>query len=244
MTRALQAELIKLRTTRTFFALTASAVGLSLLIVVLFASLGEDFDREDVRSMFTADTTGLFILLLGAIGMAGEFRHRTIAATVLSVPRRLVLMLAKIAAYAAAGALLSLLVNIAIMSVGTLILSSRDEMTLPFGDLMDVLWRNLLIAAFFGPLGVCIGTLIRNPAGAIVAILAVVTIIDGTLAGLAFDVWRWGPFGGAPAAISGLEPDGTDGELLDPGLGVLVEAAWLAAFAGAALAFMRGRDLV
>jgi ABC-2 type transport system permease protein len=244
VTRALNAELIKLRTTRTFFALTASAVGLSLLIVVLFASLGEDFDREDVRSMFTADTTGLFILLLGAIGMAGEFRHRTIAATVLSVPRRLVLMLAKIAAYAAAGALLSLLVNVAIMSVGTLILSSRDEVTLPFGDLMDVLWRNLVIAAFFGPLGVCIGTLIRNPAGAIVAILAVVTIVDGTLAGLAFDVWRWGPFGGAPAAIADIEPDGTDGDLIAPGLGLLVEAGWLAVFAGAALAFMRGRDLV
>jgi ABC-2 type transport system permease protein len=244
VTRALNAELIKLRTTRTFFALTASAVGLSLLIVVLFASLGEDFDREDVRSMFTADTTGLFILLLGAIGMAGEFRHRTIAATVLSVPRRLVLMLSKIAAYAAAGALLSLLVNIAIMSVGTLILSSRDEVTLPFGDLMDVLWRNLVIAAFFGPLGVCIGTLIRNPAGAIVAILAVVTIVDGTLAGLAFDVWRWGPFGGAPAAIADIEPDGAEGELIAPGLGLLVEAGWLALFAGAALAFMRGRDLV
>jgi ABC-2 type transport system permease protein len=244
VTRALNAELIKLRTTRTFFALTASAVGLSLLIVVLVASLGEDFDQEDVRSLFTADTTGLFILLLGAIGMAGEFRHRTIAATVLSVPRRLTLMLAKIAAYAAAGALLSLLVNVAIMAVGTLILSSRDEVTLPFGDLMDVLWRNLVIAAFFGPLGVCIGTLIRNPAGAIVAILAVVTIVDGTLAGLAFDVWRWGPFGGAPAAIAGIEPDGTDGELIAPGLGLLVEAGWLALFAGAALAFMRGRDLV
>jgi ABC-2 type transport system permease protein len=244
VSRALRAELLKLSTTRTFLALTASAVGLSLLIVVLVASLGDDFTQEDVRSLFTADTTGLFILLLGAIGMAGEFRHRTIASTVLSVPRRLVLMLAKIGAYAAAGVLLSLLVNVAIMSIGSLILSSRGEETLPFADLLDVLWRNLVVAAFFGPLGVCVGALIRNPAGAIVALLAVVTIVDGTLAGLAFDVWRWGPFGGAPAAITAVEPDGADGDLLAAGVGVLVEIAWLTGFAAAALAFINKRDLV
>ena len=81
MTRALEAEFLKLRTTRTFFALTASAVGLSVLIVVLFASLGSNLTGDDVHGLFTADFTGLFILLLGAIGMSGEFRHRTIAST-------------------------------------------------------------------------------------------------------------------------------------------------------------------
>ncbi len=132
-----------------------------------------DLDAERrARRCSPRDFTGLFILLLGAIGMAGELRHRTIASTVLSAPRRLVLMAAKLAAYAAAGVLLSLLVNLAIMPVGALILSARDEVTLSFGDLLDILWRNLVVAAFFGPLGVCVGTLIRNQAGVIVALLA------------------------------------------------------------------------
>ena len=39
MSRALQAELIKLRTTRTFVALVGAALALSLLVVTLIASL-------------------------------------------------------------------------------------------------------------------------------------------------------------------------------------------------------------
>jgi len=245
MTRALQAELLKLRTTRTFFALTASAVALSVLIVVLFASLATGLTRDDVHGLFTADFTALFILLLGAIGMSGEFRHRTIASTVLTTPRRLTLMLAKIAAYAGAGVLLSLLVNIAILPVGTLILSARGEETLPTADLVDILWRNLVVAAFFGPLGVCVGTLIRNQAGAIVALLAWLFVVESALGGVAFDVWKWGPFGGASAAITGIGPDGVpDPDLLPTGVGVLLEVGWVALFAGAALAYIRQRDLV
>jgi ABC-2 type transport system permease protein len=245
VTLALKAELIKLRTTRTFFALTATAAGLSVLVVTLFSAIGSDFTEQDIRALFTADFTGLFILLLGAIGMAGEFRHRTIASTVLSTPRRLVLVLSKLAAYAAAGVLLSLLVNLAIIPVGALILSARDEVTLSFGDHLDILWRNLVVAAFFGPLGVCVGTLIRNQAGAIVAILAYLFVIDTALSAVAFEVWRWGPLAGAPASITGIGPDGEpDPDLFEPWVGVLLELGWLAVFAGAALAWLRGRDLL
>jgi len=245
LTRALNAELIKLRTTRTFFALTVTAAGLSVLVVALFASLATDLTGNDVRALFTADFTGPFILLLGAIGMSGEFRHRTIASTALSTPQRLVLMLSKLAAYAAAGVLLSLLVNLAIIPVGALILSARDEVTLSFGDHLDILWRNLVVAAFFGPLGVCVGTLIRNQVGAIVALLAYLLVVDSALSGLAFDVWRWGPFGGLPAAITGVGPDGEpDPDLLSTGAGIVLELGWLALFAVAALAWLRRRDLV
>jgi hypothetical protein len=155
-----------------------------------------------------------------------------------------VLMLSKLGAYAAAGVLLSLLVNLAIIPVGALILSARDEVTLSFGDHLDILWRNLVIAAFFGPLGVCVGTLIRNQAGAIVALLAYLFVVDTALSALAFDVWRWGPFAGLPAAITGIGPDGEpDPDLLSTGAAIVLELGWLALFAAAAVAFMRKRDL-
>ena len=48
-----------------------------------------------MRELFTADFTGLFILLLGVMGMAGEWRHRTITSTVLAAPDRLHLLAAK-----------------------------------------------------------------------------------------------------------------------------------------------------
>ena len=240
MTRALQAELLKLRTTRTFFAFVVSAVGLSLLIVILFTALA-DFDQEDTRSAFTADFASLFITLLGAIGMAGEWRHRTIANTVLSIPRRLRLLGAKLIAYAIGGALLSLFVNIAIMIAGTLILSSRGIDTLSFGDLLDVLWRNLAVAAFLGPIGVCVGTLIRNPAVAIVVILAWGFVLENTLSAVATDVEKFLPTQGAPAGVQqvdiGFEP-------LSTGVALLVMAGWVAVLGAAAIATFTRRDLV
>ena len=242
MTRALRSELIKLSTTRTFIAFVASAVGLSLLIVVLIALLSDNPTEHDVQLMFTSDFSSLFIALLGVIGMAGEWRHRTIAGTVLAIPHRLRLLAAKMISYAIAGALLSLAVNVSIMAVGTLILSLRDVTTLPFSDLIDLLWRNLTVAAFLGAIGVGIGGLIRNPAVAIVGVLAWGFVVENILIGLVPSVGRFGFTSGAPAGITQVPPDGFD--LLPTGVALLVMAGWVALFfIPAALTFTK-RDLV
>ena len=91
--------------------------------------------------------------------MTGEWRHRTITGTVLAAPDRLRLLAAKAISYAVAGVVLSLLVTVATMLVGTLILAGRGEATLGAGGLADVLWRNLAVAALLGPLGVAFGAL-------------------------------------------------------------------------------------
>ena len=242
MTRALNAELIKLRTTRTFLAFVAAASGLSLLIVSLFASLGEfGPGGDEVRDVFTGDFTSLFITLLGAIGMAGEWRHRTIANTVLSIPDRVRLLGAKLIAYAVGGAVLSLAVNVVIMAVGTAILASRGIDLLSFGDLLDVLWRNLAIAAFLGPIGVCVGTLIRNPAVAIVVILAWGFVLENTLAAVAPKVEKFMPTQGAP---SGIQQVDFGFDVLPTGIAMLVMAGWVALFFVAALVTFTKRDLV
>ena len=82
MNALLRAELLKLRTTRTFVALAGSALVLSLIVAVLTAALAKHMDKSDVRDMFYGDFTGLFIVLLGVMGMAGEWRHRTITSGV------------------------------------------------------------------------------------------------------------------------------------------------------------------
>ena len=246
MSPLLQAELLKLRTTRTFFALVGAALALSLLVVVLVSVLGDDFTKKDVRDLFTADFTGLFIILLGVIGMAGEWRHRTITSTVLAAPDRLRLLTAKMLSYAAAGVVLSLIVTLTIMVVGSAILSARDEETAAVSDLLDVLWRNLLVAGLLGALGVGIGAVIRNQIVAIVGVLFVSFVLEPTLIGLAEDYGRFGPTAGAPGGI--IEASGFDGEntdyLLSPGVAVLVMLGWIGAFYAAAAARLRGGDLV
>lgn len=246
MSPLLQAELLKLRTTRTFFALVGAALALSLLVVVLVSILGDDFTKKDVRDLFTADFTGMFIILLGVIGMAGEWRHRTITSTILAAPDRLRLLTAKMLSYAAAGVVLSLIVTLTIMVVGTVILSARGEETAAVSDLLDVLWRNLLVAGLLGALGVGIGAVIRNQIVAIVGVLFVSFVLEPTLIGLAEDYGRFGPTTGAPGGI--IEASGFDGEntdyLLSPGVAVVVMLGWIGAFYAAAAARLRGGDLV
>ena len=246
MTALLRAEMLKLRTTRTFVALVGAALALSLLVVVLTSLLSNDLQPRDVRSLFTADFTGLFIMLLGVIGMAGEWRHRTITSTFLAAPDRLRLLAAKTLSYAVAGAVLSLIVTLTIMLVGTVILSSRDIATPPLADLADVLWRNLLVAALVGALGVGVGALVRNQVAAIVGVLFVGFALEPALLGLAPDVGRFAPTQGAPAGIIDVNPFGDPDSdiLLEPGVAVLVMLGWIALFFAAAGARLRGSDLV
>jgi ABC-2 type transport system permease protein len=238
----LEAELLKLRTTRTFAVLVACAVGLSMLLVVLVTTLDDGFTEDDIRETFLGDFTSLFILLLGVMGMAGEWRHRTITSSVLAAPDRARLLGAKVLAYATAGAVLSLLVTVSIYVVGSIILSARDEVTLGIGDFADVLWRNLVVAAFFGALGVTIGGIVRNQVAAIVGVLIALLIVEPTVVALAPDVGKFLPLQGAPSGLIDVEFD-DDEELLAPAAALLVMIGWIGATYAAAAALLRSRDL-
>lgn len=245
MTVLLRAELLKLRTTRTFLALVVAALLLSLLVVVLTALLARHFTHREVKSLFTADFTGLFILLLGVMGMAGEWRHRTITGTILAAPDRLRLLGAKILSYAAAGALLSLIVTVTIVIVGSIILSTRGVDTVGLSDLLDVLWRNLLVAALLGALGVGIGGLLRNQVVAIVGILIFSFAVEPTLFGLAPDVAKFMPTQGAPSGIVHVDPFGDDTtNLLAPEIALLVMLGWIGLFFTLSAARLKKFDLV
>jgi len=242
MTPLLRAELLKLRTTRTFVALIGSALALSLILVVLNTLLTDDFSEREVREAFTGDFTGLFILLLGVIGMAGEWRHRTVTGTVLAAPVRVRLLGAKLLSYALAGAVVSLIVTLAIMVIGTAILSSRDLTTIGVGEMADVLWRNLVVSAFFGAVGVCIGGLIRNQVVAMVGLLVFSFALEPALVALLSDIGKFGPTSGAPNGF--LEISFGDEEALSPALSLLVMAGWIVAGFAATAALLRRRDLV
>jgi hypothetical protein len=239
--RLLRSELLKLRTTRTFAALVAASLALGLLLAGLTASLTDDPVREEVRDLLLSDTSGLFILVLGIVGAAGEWRHRTIAGTLLAAPDRRALLLAKALAYAAAGVSLSLLVTLAVAALGTAILESRDELTPTAGQLFDVLWRNLAIAACSGAIGVGIGTLVPNQPAAIVTVLVILFVVEPTLGALAPEVAQFGPFIGAGSGVSGSDAIGE--EVLPAGLALLVLLGWAAGLCAAAAEALVRRDV-
>lgn len=243
MSALLRAELLKLRTTRTFVTLVIVTLALSLLVVGLSTMLTEGFTEDSVRELFTFDFSSLFILLLGVVGMAGEWRHRTITSSVLAAPDRVRLLAAKLISYAVAGTVLSLIVTAALMVLGTLILSSRGETTLGLADLADVLWRNLVVAALLGAFGVCIGGLLRNQIVAIVGLLIFAFVLEPTLLALEPEVGRFGPTVGAPNGIIGINPV-SEGDLLAPGIAFVVMLGWVGLGFAATAAALRRRDLV
>jgi len=242
VTTLLRAELLKLRTTRTFLALVAAALGLSLLVVVLAAALAKNATEEDVHDLFTSDFSGLFIVLLGVTGMAGEWRHRTITSTVLAAPDRVKLLAAKVASYAIAGAVLSFVVTVALMVAGTIVLAARDQPTLGIVDLADILWRNLATAAYFGALGVCVGALVRNQVIGIVGLLVFGLAVEPALFALTDNVAKFLPVSGAPNAVT--QTSFGDNAHLSPGAALAVMLGWIGLGFVASGVTLERRDLV
>ena len=246
MTALLRAELIKLRTTRTFLALSGVAVGTSLVICTLVSALSKPTQDSVLSDVFTTDTTAVFIVVLAIVGITGEWRHRTITSSLLAAPDRLRFLAAKTLSFAAAGLLLSLAISIAVGIVGMAILSGRDLPTPELGDLVVQILRNAELAALLGAFGLALGSLIRNQPTAIVAVLVLAFVIEPTVISLAPDVGRFGPFSGLSAGIQSIPADdiGADGaDLLSPGLAALAMLAWIAVPFAAGVAMLRGRDL-
>ena len=238
MTALLQAELLKLRTTRTFAAIVGTAAALSLVLVALGAILGAETDPQ---ALFTNNSITYVIVLLGAIAMTGEWRHRTITGSVLAAPDRLRLLTAKAVSYSLAGIVLALVVTVSTMVVGTLILDLRGEETLGLGGLADVLWRNLVVAALLGPLGVGVGALVRNQIVTVVGLVAMAAVLEPAVSEVAPEVGRFGPMAGAPGGVLG----GADASgLLAPGLAFAVLVAWAGVAFAAGAWRLRRRDLV
>jgi hypothetical protein len=245
MTALLQAELIKLRTTRTFLALTGVALGTSLLVVTLVSILTDPSEESVLTDVFTADTSGLFIVVLAIVGITGEWRHRTITSSLLAAPDRLRFLGAKTLAFGAAGLLLSLAVSIMISIVGMIILSARDMPTPELGELVVQILRNAESAALIGAFGVAIGSLVRNQPVAIVGVLVLWLAIEPTVLALAPEVGRFSPFSALTAGVQDIPGDdiGTDAELLSPGLAALALLAWIGALFGIGYALLQRRDL-
>ncbi len=242
----LQAELIKLRTTRTFVALVGIAVVISLLITVLIAILTEPTQESVLSDVFTSDTSSLFILMLAVVGISGEWRHRTITSSLLAAPARIRFLAAKTIAFALAGLVLSLLISVAIAIAGFAVLSVRDLPTPDLGDLGEQFARNAMVAALLGAFGVGIGALVRNQVVAIVGVLVASFLIEPVLIAVLPEVGRFGPFGALPTAAAGLDPEDVgmdEANLPAAGIAVLLLLAWIGAAFAAGAALLRYRDL-
>ena len=246
MSRLLRAELIKLRTTRTFYALAGVAILISLLITILIAATEEPTQESVLTDVFQNDASTLFIMILAIVGISGEWRHRTITSSLLAAPNRIRFLAAKTLAFAAAGTLLSLAISVSISIVAFAILGARDLPTPHLGDLFELIARNAGAAALLGAFGVGLGSLVRNQPVAIVGILLAAFVIDPVLAGFAHNVEPFSPTGALPSAIQGVSPADVGMEKVDflaavPAVGVML--VWIGALFGLGAVLLVKRDV-
>jgi ABC-2 type transport system permease protein len=238
MNTLLKAELLKLRTTRTFAIVVGMSALVSMVLAVLGAAVGKGVAAHE---LFTNSSITYVIVLLGAVGMTGEWRHRTITSTILASPDRTRLLSAKVLASAAAGVVLVFLVTAVTMIAGTIALKASGHATLDAGGIADVMLRNLAVAAVLGPFGVAIGALGRNQIATVVGLIAVAAVLEPGIFGASHAVGRFGPLAEAPGGVlGGSETEG----MLTAGPALAVMVAWASAAFAAAAVRLRSRDLV
>jgi ABC-2 type transport system permease protein len=242
--RAVGAELLKLRTTRTFWALAGATFALILLILVLTLALTDDFgDEEEVLSLLsTAGLSGLLMLVLGAVASAGEYRHGTIASTLLVTPDRLRAIAAQTLACALGGLAVGLAASAITAAVALPWLAARDAPMPPTVDVLEILLGTGLYGALAAALGVAVGSLLRNQVAAIVLLLVFLFVIDPAISALAEDYAKFSLTGLATSMTGGTTEDfGAD--LLPLGIAALVWSLYTAVFVGAAAVLTTRRDI-
>jgi ABC-2 type transport system permease protein len=224
VTRLVNAELLKLRTTRTFWALAGSAAGLVLLIVVLTLILDDQLNTEaDVESLLSAGgLAGLLTIVLGVVAAAGEYRHGTIASTLLVTPNRLRAVGAQVIASLAGGLVVGLVTSAAIAVIALPWLSAKGASLMPAGQTLELFLGITIFAGLAGALGAALGALMRNQVAAVVTVLVLLFVLDPTLSALVDDV--------APFTLSGLSTAMAGGE--DSSVDLLPRAAAAAVWAG------------
>ena len=175
MTRLFAAELLKLRTIRVTWGFVLAVLGLAGLFAAGNIGSPPDGGRLAPDYQFKLVLTAclpaiLLALLLGILLFANEFRHGTIARTLLATPRRPVLVGVKLLAGLAAGFGLALLA-VATTSVIAVVWLSIIDVPLEPGDAAAGAWRGLVGAAVIGALGAAVGGVVHSQVGALVGTL-------------------------------------------------------------------------
>jgi ABC-2 type transport system permease protein len=237
MTAVLRGELIKTVSTRTVLAYTAGAFAFALLNL-LISVLAEDLVTIDDKRAAIAGFP-ILLMLLGIVGAAGEYRHRTAAPAALAAGRdRGQVLMGRAAAYSLTGAAIATLTLAITFAVGLPLLGGEPGTALDGGDLLLIGGGSVLAAAVCAIMGVAVGALARNQVAAVVGTLLLLFVVMPLLQLVSQTIFELTPFVAATAVAGD-----TSTEILSWGGAALVLAAWTLPLAAAALLLERRRDV-
>lgn len=240
----LSAELLKLRTTWTTWALLVATVATTSLAVIAAISVadGASLDLESDRGVRTVlhvtASGGIFVLVLGVIISAGEYRQRTSTDTFLTTPRRWRVIAAKLGVAATSGVVFGALSAGFAIAVASHVYTIKGySFPLDSSQAWTILGGAVLYASLFGALGAATGSLARNQVAAIVAWLAWLFVVENIVLGISSSLGRW-----LPAAAGRSLVRDPDADLLAQPTAALVLAGYGAAVMLVAILIERRRD--
>ena len=244
--RLYAAELLKLRTLRGTWGFAIVAIGLAALFTAggIGGATVDDRLSEGYQFRLVLDTafaTGILSLLLGIVLFTNEFRHGTIARTLLAEPRRWRLVATKLVTGATSGVVLVLLTVLTALVIAVIWLGALD-VPLEWGDIADGAARTLVAVVLAGVIGAALGGAVHSQVGALVGALVWMFVVEPLCWGLLGLVGWDGVAEYLPAASLGGVIDTGDEGLSFP-VSVGISAAWAALLLVLALLRTGRRDI-
>ncbi|HZO59154.1 MAG TPA: hypothetical protein VFB51_05650 [Solirubrobacterales bacterium] len=238
MTRLLAGELIKVRTTRTAVSFAAAGLLLAVATIVIVALVDDPGTVRDKRNALAfGGWIAALMLIYGAVGATGEFRHRTLAPAVLIAPDRYRLVMARMLAYGLTAGLGAIAIGAVTYAVGIPLLAGTPGPSLDGRDYLGVAVGGILASMMCAAIGVAVGTLIRNQVAAQVGLLLWIFVVESLVTLPEEDLVDY-TLGTSFGVLS--QGGNVDGTMLHAGL---VLTAWLAVLATAATLIDRRRDV-
>jgi ABC-2 type transport system permease protein len=252
--RVILSEWIKLRSLRsTIFALLAAVVcvvGLGILICALRANdinqhpgfvHGIDATAVSLRGVYLAQ---LAIGVLGVLVITGEYSTGMIRATLSATPRRLPVLWAKALVFAVVVFVVMGLTSLVAFEGGQAMLSSAGVgVSLGSPGAARAVLGAALYLTIVGLLGVGLGFLIRNTAGAIATLFGLLLVLPAIVSALPpnlyADVYRYLPMVAGTQVMTTL---GGDPTVLAPWTGLGVFSLYAVAAIAAGAVALRRRD--
>lgn len=252
MTALVEAEVLKLRSTRTVAWLMLATLGIVALTVSVSVPKAGDTNApvslNDPGLLASAVGTSfgvplVFVVLLGGLAYTQEFRYGTATPTYLGEPRRARVLVAKWLSLALASVVITTATLAVSVPFAITLIRIRNGDVIVAAQFWQMVAAGYAVMAAYGVIGVAVGALVRNQIAAVVAVLVWMLVVEHIVIPAFPAVGRWMPLAATYALMQLDQANGLDGQLTSASVSALVLLAYTFVAIALALLITPKRDI-
>jgi ABC-2 type transport system permease protein len=253
MKALLDAELLKMRSTRATSLLVLATLLLAALTVatsvpgVMEENAWISVDDPDLLAHMVGNGFGapqVLMTLLGVLAFTQEFRYGTITSTYLGEPRRTRVLVAKGLSLTLASVVVTTMTLAVTLTLSIALIRSQDGNVTLAAQFWQTVAAGFVVMAAYGVVGVAVGALIPHQIAAVVGVLIWMLAVEQMVIPLVPEVGRWMPWGAATSVLQLGPSYGFDDVFLSAPMGGLLLAGYTAAAVALAFVVTPRRDVV